>query len=143
MSEIVSTEDERPRWLNCISVLLTTGSTRKAAEAAGVHPDTVSRWKRDPAFDTLYRQELGAHLETQRGEQQALVSRAIAVLREAMGEEHDIRTRIVAAKIVLTTPKAVEAPTPPELYSNRADIEGLTVEELRAAARRLRPQWGA
>ena len=90
-----------PRWHRAIPLLVAQGPYA-AAEALGIDQSTLWRWRQDPAFQALFAAYTDAvHREAER-EMFGLLSEAVQVVREAMGEDQDIRVRLAAAKTVIS-----------------------------------------
>jgi hypothetical protein len=78
----------------------------EAATLAGIEPETVSRWKRDPVFRAAYRQTFDSAVEDARAEVRASVHQAADVLREGLAATYgdgspDWTTRRDCAKSLL------------------------------------------
>jgi hypothetical protein len=96
---------------------------RRTAEFAGVHPKTVQRRLADPAFAVLVAQRRAERVRELVGQLTATGDEAIAVIREAMSEEHPIRVRLDAARLGLSTLSSFQSRH--ELDARIADLEAV------------------
>ena len=93
---------------------------RETADFAGVHPKTVQRRWADPTFAVLVAQRRAERAREVGGQLTEAATEAVAVLREAMGAEHPIKVRLVAAQATLRNARDHQAA---ENEARIADLE--------------------
>lgn len=124
--DIAKIENElEPRQHMVIHHLLAGMTQQDAANAVGVDPATVSRWKQEPAFlAELNRRQAELH-EAHTAEMLALAADARKVLRESMAQGKD---RVRVAMYILD-----RLGNAPELLT----VEDITIERKRVETERF------
>jgi transposase-like protein len=91
-----------PKQRKALEALITTGDTVSAADAAGVHRDTLYRWLKQPLFATMLREAEAEAIDEVARVLIRLSRSAVGTLAQAMAErDAPIGPRIRAADITL------------------------------------------
>ncbi len=111
-----------------VLLALLAGKTQKeAAEAAGVAPETVSRWmKRDAVFVATLNARRKDLWDAHREKLRALVGEAVAVMGDLLKSKNE-RVRLQAAMSILRTASDLtpEGETGPEVVERQWEMEAL------------------
>jgi transcriptional regulator of acetoin/glycerol metabolism len=92
-----------PKQRKALEALITTGDTTSAADAAGVHRDTLYRWLKQPLFATMLREAEAQAIDEVARVLIRLSRSAVGTLAQAMAErDAPIGPRIRAADITLS-----------------------------------------
>jgi transposase-like protein len=92
-----------PKQRKALEALITTGDTTSAAEAAGVHRDTLYRWLKQPLFATMLREAEAQAIDEVARVLIRLSRSAVGTLAQAMAErDAPLGPRIRAADITLS-----------------------------------------
>jgi hypothetical protein len=106
-----------------LEALIATGMQKDAAEAAGVHPNTVGRWmKTDPFFRAAYNAWLQEMRESGRARLFRLTARAISNVEKAL-EEGDRKLSYQVLKDLGYLEKQKDVSTDPNLVQVQLESE--------------------
>ena len=101
-----------PQQLEAARHLVRGASGAEAAAAANVRPETISRWRRDPAFISELRRlvELAEHGDT-RARVEALTPKALDALTDALASTRaPLALRVEAAAALLAFAASIQRP---------------------------------
>lgn len=101
MTELNDTKKLSPQKRRCIEALLTNGTIKSAAAAAGVNRQTVYVWLKDEDFVSALREAEAAALEQLSRALSALATGATAALHDALQPSQKITVRLRASETVL------------------------------------------
>ena len=116
-----------PQQEAVILALLEGKTQKEAAEAAGVAPETVSRWmKRDAVFVATLNARRKDLWDAHREKLRALVGEAVAVMGDLLKSKNE-RVRLQAATSILRTASDLkpEGETSPEVVKRQWEMEAL------------------
>jgi len=103
MSENVQQKKQlTPRQLRAVDALLSGATYQDAAKSAGVTDKTLSRWRKQPAFDDELRRRGTVAVSDASRRLTGTLDNAVDVLREVMNDEEAPQSvRIRAARYIL------------------------------------------
>lgn len=93
------------------------GSISKTAKVVDVHPKTIRRWLKTPAFEAEYLAQKEEFYGLAKAQIFSLVPRATSILSESM-EAQWFTTRLDAAKIALATALKLDSRNQPEHFAD-------------------------
>jgi transposase-like protein len=97
-----------PRKQAAIVALLTQPTVAEAARVAGVSPNTLSRWIKQPAFDASWREAKSLGLDQAIARLQKISGTAVSVLLKLLLDASSPAAQLKAAEIILRYARAAQ-----------------------------------
>lgn len=91
----------KPNQRIAINALLAGQTATAAAQAAGVHPNIISRWRKLPEFQEAYQVAQAALVEATHARLLTITTQALTALEAGMSDDQPAAVRVRAADIAL------------------------------------------